>query len=1039
MNQGFLPTGRDGPPLSGKTYWRSLDELADAPAFRAWVDRQFPRSMRELLDGGIDRRRFLQVMAASLGLAGLTGCRRPELPALPYTKSPEEVVPGLPTYYASAMPRPGSAAPLLVECHEGRPTKIEGNPRHPDSGGATDAFAQASVLDLYDPDRSAVVLRGGERSTWEAYDAFAGPHFAAVRDRKGRGLHILVGDVASPALDLLREHLHTAMPEARWYTYEPVSQANANSGALLGFGTPVAARYRFERAAVVLALDADVLGLEDAGGRHVRGFAEGRRVAKAGDPMNRLYVVESRYSLTGGMSDHRLRLASSHVPDYALALAREVLLVGNGPAGPAPGDSQASLRAALAPVRPSAAFDSRWVREVAADLRAHAGKSVVVAGRRQPPLVHALAHVLNEALGNIGTTVELRALPAPATADTGTLEKLAEAVEKREVETLVVLDVNPAYNAPADLEFAARMKTIPTTICLGVHADETARLATWHLPAAHYLESWGDARTSDGTLVPIQPMIEPLFGGRTALEVLARLSGYETSVPYEIVRRAFQKVSQCDPAGFEAAWRQFLHDGMLEGSASPMIQPVLRSDRIAQALAAAKPPAGPLSAGNLELVLDRDARVDDGRFASNGWLQEVPDPVTKMTWDNAAVLSPKTARALGVATGELVQLELAGRSLEIVALVVPGQADFSVSVSLGYGRTAAGRVGSGVGFNAYALRSTAAPDIALGLKLTRTGRTYPLACTQHHFTMEGRDLVRELTLADLEHPPAPASDHEANEEAGRAMITSPALDGEHQWGMAIDLNTCIGCNACTVACQSENNIPIVGKDEVARGREMHWIRIDRYFSGGEADPGLIHQPVACVHCENAPCEVVCPVNATVHSDEGLNVQVYSRCIGTRYCLNNCPYKVRRFNFFNYNERPLDRLRLGPLTEKGMAETLKMQKNPDVTVRIRGVMEKCTYCVQRIERGKIGALVEAGASGHTAVRDGTIVPACAQACPARAIVFGDLSDPESRVSKVKRQSRNYSLLGELNTVPRTTYLARVRNPNPKMPEPAGARG
>jgi molybdopterin-containing oxidoreductase family iron-sulfur binding subunit len=1033
MNSGWPPAEREGTPSTGKAYWRSLDELADTLAFREWVDRRFPRSMRTLLEGGVDRRRFLHLMAASLGLAGLTGCRRPELPALPYTKQPEEVVPGLPTYYASAMPRPGSASPILVECHEGRPTKIEGNPRHPDSAGASDVFAQASVLDLYDPDRSTVVLRGPERSTWEAYDAFAGPHFAAHRDRQGRGLHILAGDMTSPALDLIREHLHVVMPEARWYTHEPISETNAASGARLAFGTLLTPRYRFDRAEVIVSLDADILGLEDDGGRHVRGFSDGRRLAKAGDAMNRLYVIESRYSLTGGMSDHRLRLASSHVADYALALTREVLLAGDS--------TDPALRAALSAARPSAstAFDSRWVREVAADLRAHAGKCVVVAGRRQPPLVHALANCVNASLGNIGTTVELRAVPASR--HTGTLEMLAEAIGKKEVETLVVLGNNPTYNAPADLDFVARFRSIPTTICLGLYADETARLATWHLPAAHFLESWGDARTGDGTVVPIQPMIEPLFGGRTALEVLARLCGYETSVHYEIVRRALQKVSGREGAAFEAAWREFLHDGMLEGSAFPTIQPALRNDLLAQAVAAVPPPAAALSAGNLELVLDRDARVDDGRFANNGWLQEVPDPVTKVTWDNAAVLSPKTAKALGVATGDLVRLERAGgRSLEIVALVVPGQADFSVSVPLGYGRTAAGRVGSGVGFNAYTLRTTAAPDIEIGLKLTRTGRSHPLACTQDHFTMDGRDLVRELTLAELEHPAAPPGEHGPNKaQPGHAILSAPPLDGEHQWGMAIDLNTCIGCNACTVACQSENNIPIVGKDEVARGREMHWIRIDRYFSGSDDDPGLVHQPVACMQCESAPCEVVCPVNATVHSDEGLNVQVYSRCIGTRYCLNNCPYKVRRFNFFNYNERPLDHLRLGPLTEKGMAETLKMQKNPDVTVRIRGVMEKCTYCVQRIERGKIGALVEAGASGSTAVLDGTIVPACAQACPARAIVFGDVSDPESRVSKVKAQSRNYALLGELNTRPRTSYLARVRNPNPKLPDVAGASG
>ena len=1027
MKLDFPRTDQDGPERTGKTHWRSLDELADTPAFRTWVERTFPQSMSELLDGGVDRRRFLHLMAASLGLAGLSGCRRPVITAMPYSKSPEEVVPGLPTYYASAMPRPGSARPVLVECHEGRPTKIEGNPLHPDSAGATDAFAQASVLDLYDPDRSRSVLHAGASSTWETYDAFAAPHFAALRAGKGRGLHVLCGEVASPSLDMLRDHLRAVMPEARWYTHEPVNQENARAGAVLAFGSPFEPRLLLEKAAVVVALDADILGVEDDGGRHVRGFADGRRLEKPGDPMNRLYAVEARYSLTGGMADHRLRLAASQVSDYTRALAREVLL--SDPIVPAPGSAPAALRDALAASRPSIAVDKSWIAEVAADLRAHPGRSIVVAGRRQPPIVHALAHAMNASLSNLGKTVELRA--GPSGKEAGGVKDLVEAIGKKEVQTLVVLGGNPVYDAPADVGFAEAWKTVATTIRLGSYVDETSANATWHLPEAHYLESWGDARTGDGTLVPVQPMIEPLFGGRPALEVLARLSGFEATAPYEIVRRAFAKASGIAPAQFEAAWGAFLHNGMHKGSAHPPATPALKGEAIAKAVAAAKP-VRPPSAENLELVFDRDARVDDGRFANNGWLQEVPDPITKLSWDNAALLSPGTALDLGVKTGDLVRLELDGRTLEIAAMIAPGQADFSVSVALGYGRQATGHVGRGVGFNVYPLRASGAPDIALGLKLTRTGGRYPLACTQDHFTMDGRDLVRELTLADLAHPP---ETHHEEKPVGE-ILTSPKYVGEHQWGMTIDLNTCVGCNVCSIACQSENNIPIVGKGEVARGREMHWIRIDRYFAGDKNDPRLVYQPVACVQCESAPCEVVCPVNATVHNEEGLNVQVYSRCIGTRYCLNNCPYKVRRFNFFNFNERPLDHLRLGPLTEKGMAETLKMQKNPDVTVRIRGVMEKCTYCVQRIERGKIGARVEAGASGNTGVPDGTIVPACAQACPARAIVFGNIADPESRVSRLKAQSRDYALLGELNTKPRTTYLARLRNPNPKMPVAAG---
>jgi molybdopterin-containing oxidoreductase family iron-sulfur binding subunit len=961
---------------------------------------------------------------------------------MPYTKPPVEVVPGLPNYYATAMPRPGWASPILVESHEGRPTKIEGNPKHPDSAGSTDAIAQASVLDLYDPDRFSPVLRADEGSTWDAYDAFAADHFDALHRRKGRGLYVLSDDAQSPSIDLLREHLRAVMPEARWHTYEPISPSNARSGATLAFASTVVPRFHLDRAKVVLALDCDFLGLEEEGGRHLLEFANARRLEARSDSMNRLYAVEGRFSLTGGMADHRLRIPASHVRDYTFALARAVF-AGSGVAQSLQRALEASALGSEGIWNPSptpknnsrpdasrrATVAGPWIEEVATDLKAHAGRSLILAGRRQPPLVHALVHAMNASLGNFDKTVELRS--GASTTAAGTLTELAGAIGKGRVDTLVILGGNPAYNAPADLEFATLMKRVQTTVRLGLHADETSAAATWHLPAAHYLESWGDGRTTDGTIVPIQPLIEPLSGGRTALQVVAQLAAYATTVPIEIVRRSFRKASGVGEADFEAAWRRFLHDGLLPGSAHPVVKPALKWDSVAAAVGTAEPASGRLSAERLELVLDPDAKVHDGRFANNGWLQELPEPVTKLTWDNAAALSPETARVLGVASGDVVRLDLAGRTLEIVAQVVPGQADFSIAVPLGYGRRIKGRIGHGVGANAYVLRTTTAPDFAVGLKAAKTGRTHALACTQDHFTMEGRELVREQPLAELRAQTAPPP---SEPESGE-ILTRPALDGEHQWGMVIDLNTCVGCNACMVACQSENNIPIVGKDEVSRGREMHWIRLDRYFSGDPNDPGLIHQPVACVHCESAPCEVVCPVNATVHSDEGLNVQVYSRCIGTRYCANNCPYKVRRFNFFNYNERPLDQLRLGPVAENGMAESLKMQKNPDVTVRIRGVMEKCTYCVQRIERGKIGARVAAGESGHTAVLDGTIVPACAQACPARAIVFGDLSDPESRVSRLKTHPRQYSLLGELNTRPRTTYLSRVRNPNPKMPDHA----
>jgi molybdopterin-containing oxidoreductase family iron-sulfur binding subunit len=1009
----------------GKAYWRSLDQLADTPEFREWVDRRFPQSMRELLSGVVDRRAFLRLMSASLGLAGLAGCRRPELKALPYSKQPTEIFPGLPDFYATAIPRRGAALPVLVETHEGRPTKIEGNPGHPDSGGSSDFLAQAAVLDLYDPDRATPVLQKGEPASWQQFDDFAAKHYAAIRQRKGQGLFILGEEAASPSLDLLRNHMHAVLPLGRWHVYDPITRSGRDDGAAIAFGMQVLPRYHFDRARVILSLDCDFLGLEEDGTRHHRGFARGRLTDGDTPAMNRLYTVESQLTITGGIADHRLRLPSSLVAQYTFALARELLSIKE--VIPPPGRPQATLRQAVAAFQPVAKFGPRWIQVVAADLRAHAGKGIIVAGRRQTAVVHSLVFALNSLLDNLGKTIELR--KSTDRAASGSLQDLIFSIDKNEVETLLILGGNPAYSAPADLEFADRLKRVPTTIRLGFHADETSRLATWHVPMAHDLEAWGDARAGDGTLLAMQPMIEPLFGGRNMLEELARLSNFEPASAYEIVRRAFRKESGVDAASFEVKWRRFLHEGSAAVGAYPVVKPSLRWEAVARAMSSYQPEKEPLSAGNLELVLERDAKVDDGRFANNGWLQELPSPITKLTWGNGALLSPATALELGVRDGDLVRLDLDGRSLEIAAMILPGQADYSVGVSLGYGRTACGRVGREVGYNAYALRTAKAPDVAIGLTIHRVERRSTLATTQDHHTMEGHELVRELTLDDLVSS-SPASDL-SHEEAYPDIQTPPALQGDHQWGMAIDLNTCTGCSACVLACQSENNIPIVGKDEVLRGRAMHWIRIDRYFTGDPDEPEMVQQPVACVHCEKAPCEVVCPVGATVHGEEGLNLMVYNRCIGTRYCSNNCPYKVRRFNFFNYHERPLDQLWHGPAAEWGMAETLKMQKNPDVSLRTRGVMEKCTYCVQRIERARIGMKVAAGGAPPRKIPDGTVVPACAQACPAQAIVFGDLSDPESKVSRIKRQARNYDLLGELNTKPRTSYLARLRNPNPRM--------
>jgi molybdopterin-containing oxidoreductase family iron-sulfur binding subunit len=989
------------------------------------TDREFP-GYENVFDryGGaegapVDRRRFLQLMGASLalmGLGGIGGCRRPDVRIVPYARSPEAIVPGMPLYYATSIPRAEGCYPVLVESHEGRPTKIEGNPQHPLSEGASDLLAQASVLDLYDPERLRDVRHGDQLSTWQTFDAVAGPHFAQLQRNRGRGLRFLSEQLASPAMRMLREHMAQTFPEAVWHTYEPVHQESVHTGTALVFGDELVVSYHFDRADVVLAVDADFLGEHADAVRHAREFGKRR----SGDNMNRLYVVENTFTITGARADHRLRIPAAGMLAYLLALGAKVVeLLGTPPS------ALGGIDLKLPADRGRPAVPQSWIDEVARDLVARRGSGIVLAGRRQPALVHALTHLLNSVLGNHGSTLSFRR----AHEQGASLADLATAMRSRSVQTLVVLGGNPVVDAPADLNFADLLKDVPQTIRLGLHEDETASLCAWRLPAAHYLESWGDAESADGTYSPVQPLIAPLFNGRSALELVARLLQYETTQPYEIALRSFRR--RVGAAASQPAYRRFLHEGFWPNSAAETVAVTPTWTALAAALADYRPDTV-VGSDNLELSFHADYRLHDGRFANNAWLQETPDPITKLTWDNAACLSPATARQLGVVTGDLVELTVADRSVpQIAVFVLPGQADHSISIHLGHGRSQTGTVGRGHGFNVCPLRTSTAPWVVAGVFVRKLGRRYPLAITQEHDRMEGRDLVRVQNACAATQAPR---------EQGRVPLdlAPPAhLDAEHQWGMTIDLSACTGCSACVVACQSENNVPVVGKGEVLRHRHMHWIRMDRYFTGSNDAPNLVHQPVMCQHCESAPCEPVCPVNAPVHSPEGLNLQVYNRCVGTRYCANNCPYKTRRFNWFDYQQRPLDQLRLGPLTERGMADTLMMQKNPDVTVRMRGVMEKCTFCVQRIERGKAGVkLADPESAGPWPVPDGTIVPACAQACPAQAIVFGNLADPASRVSRLKREQRNYRLLDELNTKPRVSYLARVSNPNPAMPVEEG---
>ncbi|MBK9713952.1 MAG: TAT-variant-translocated molybdopterin oxidoreductase [Kouleothrix sp.] len=972
----------------GSQLWRSLEQLAETPEFQEFVRHEFPRGA-DLWRASLSRRSFLKLMGASLALAGLSACARPRETIVPYVRQPAEIVPGKPLYYASALTLDGIARGVLVESHEGRPTKIEGNPRHPDSLGATDMFGQAAILGLYDPDRSQAVINVGRISTWEAFVTALTARLQALAGGQGAGLRLLTGTITSPALAAQIEALLARYPAAQWHQYQPAGRDSALEGARLAFGQPVDTLYRFDQAERILSLDADVLLHGPGSLRYARDLIDGRRVRQGQARMNRLYAVESMPTITGAMADHRLPLRASLVEPFAREVAARLGVGGVG-----------------APDQPSP-IPGAWTDALARDLQASRGKSIVIAGDQQPPIVHALAHAINEALGNTGATV-LHIPPVAASPANGgeSLRALAADMAAGKVSLLVTIDCNPAFDAPADLGFAQALARVAMRVHTGLYADETASLSHWHIPAAHPLEAWGDARAFDGTVSIVQPLIAPLHGGISPHELLAALLGQTGGSSYEIVRGYWQ--GQRGGADFEQFWRQSLHDGVVEGTAFAPIQVSVRPGALSSQAARPTPQNG------LELVFRPDPTIWDGRFANNAWLQELPKPMTTLTWDNVALLSPATAERLGLSSEDVVELRLGGRAVRAPAWVMPGHADDAVTLFFGYGRTIAGQVGSNIGYNAYALRSSGAPWIAGGAELVRTGERYPLAPTQDHFAVDGSDLVKLGTLAEFQQNPnfihgAAAA---VPGEGLPSLLPEYRYDG-HRWAMTIDTNACIGCNACVVACQAENNIPVVGKPQVQVSREMHWLKVDRYYTGGADNPAAVFQPRPCQQCEQAPCELVCPVAATVHSAEGLNDMVYNRCVGTRYCSNNCPYKVRRFNFLQYSDQK--------------TPVIQLMHNPDVTVRDRGVMEKCTYCVQRISAGRIAAERDG-----RPLRDGEVKTACQESCPTGAIVFGDLNDPASQVAQLKAQPLNYGLLAELGTQPRTSYLARLRNPNPEIP-------
>jgi molybdopterin-containing oxidoreductase family iron-sulfur binding subunit len=968
----------------GREYWRSLEDLAQTDSFQELMHREFPRYASEWEDGD-SRRNFIKLMGASLALAGLTACtRQPTEEITPYVRQPEELVPGRALFFATAMPMGASSTGLLVESHEGRPTKVEGNPDHP-SQGACDVYAQASVLGLYDPDRSQALTLEGEIRSWGAFLGAVQQGITQQKAKRGAGLRILTETVTSPTMANQIKEIQAAYPGAKWHQWEPAGPHSSGGGARLAFGQAVNTVYDFSGADVIVSLDADFLSSGPGSLRYTRQFSARRRVRGDQTAMNRLYVVEPMPTPTGTKADHRLPLRAADVEQFAWSLA-------------------AALGADTGGRKGTATAADKWIAPLVRDLQEHKGASLILAGEQQSPAVHALAHSMNAALGNAGKTVmytdPVEAHPVDQVAS---LYDLVSDLDAGTVDLLIIVGGNPAYNVPVELGFRDRLKKAALRVHLSLQEDETSELCHWHLPMAHYLETWSDCRAHDGTVTIMQPLIAPLYGGKSGHEVLTMLTGQPERSSYDIVKSYW--ATQHTGADFEAWWRKAIHDGVVADTALPAKNVAVRAGW-------ATPLPQPPAAKGLEVVFRPDPAVFDGRFANNGWLQEWPRPITQLTWDNAAIFSPKSAQDNGVVTGDLVEMAYRGYKVRAPVFIQPGHADGAVTVHLGYGRTRAGHVGTRIGFNAYRMRTSSALWQDFGLEVRKVGSDYMLVSVQDFHALDTeRHTIEKADIAEYRKNPNVFQEDFEQPAPGLTLYPGFKYD-KYAWGMAIDLNACTGCGACVVACQAENNIAVVGKEEVHHGRHMHWLRVDSYYHGDIRNPEIYNQPVPCMQCENAPCELVCPVQATSHSSEGLNDMVYNRCVGTRYCSNNCPYKVRRFNFFLFSDFT--------------TPSLKLQRNPDVSVRSRGVMEKCTYCVQRINRAKIDSEKE-----DRKVRDGEIQTACQATCPAEAIIFGNINDPNSQVAKMKAEKSNYGLLADLNTRPRTTYLAALRNPNPEM--------
>jgi molybdopterin-containing oxidoreductase family iron-sulfur binding subunit len=935
-----------------------------------------------LWDPDMTRRSFLKLMGAQIVMLSMAGCVKPLENIVPYARSPEEIVPGKPLYFASAVSLGGFARGVLVESNMGRPTKIEGNPEHPDSLGATDAATQAVIFQLYDPDRSNSVTRNGTASSWQEFAEVFSEKLKQLKTDGGQGLRILSQPVISPTLAFMRKQVLEMFPNSKWHQYSALNRDMQREALLQLYDKDVQPILRIKNADVIFSIESDFLTQGPGAMAYAREFSDRREVGSDKINLNRLYALESNPTLTGAAADHRIICRPAEIEDFVTALLEMI-------------EKGTSDRAAMLSDNMK-----RRLTAAARELADNKSRSLVVAGREQSVFIQQAACRLNDALQNTGKTIDyipnIEEAPEKTSAS---LQALIEDLGEKKVSDLVILDGNPVYASPRGLDFGKMCRNAGTVVYLGPYEDETSELANWHIPMAHELESWGDVKAFDGTVTIRQPLINPLYNGITEYELCMLLLGKNTD-RYEELIRGYWK-DRLNIADFENFWHNTLHDGVMAGSALSPLD--VKREGIGDE------PKNIASEIIWTLLIRPDPHILDGRFSNNSWLQELPKPLIKLTWENAALINPESAAQKGLTDGTVIEISAHGAAVEAPVLLLPAQAPDTVTVFLGYGRKQAGVIGDGLGFDAYKLQTLNEPYQTVDFNFTIKGEYHPLAITQTHAYEDGRDLVLVSDIQSYKKNPSfvgqiirPAKESET--------LYNPKLHlkSEYQWGMSIDLNRCTGCGACTMACQVENNGTVVGKKEILRGRKMHWIRVDRYYKGSGNEPEIYHQPVPCMHCENAPCELVCPVEATTHSAEGINEMSYNRCVGTRYCSNNCPYKVRRFNFFEYND---------------LGAPIRLGRNPNVTVRSRGVMEKCTYCIQRVNRARITAQKE-----QRKVLDGEIVPACQQACPARAIVFGNVRDPKSEVSQKKSSSLSYGILTELGTRPRTTYIAKIKNPS-----------